>query len=333
MLCEATKMRLEKRPLPDAENTILVHNIAYPSGRTAVRKGTTLKESHLATLRELGRQSVQVAVLDPDDVPENDAATALANALKSDTLAVSRAAGGRINFRATVNGLLEVDAACLLALNMIPGVTLATLAQYSVAGPDQAEQDVATLKIIPYAIPQQDLDRALSIARSPGLFAFRALPADGRVALLLTGEPAVHDKLKSDFEPPIRTRLTRLGAELATIRAVPQTEQAIRDAAASLAGSHNLLIVAGQTSIMDRADITPQALTEAGAEVTAYGAPVEPGNLLALAYFPHTPVMCAPGCARNPAPNIVDLILPRLLLGDRLEQCDMAQFGLGGYLK
>jgi hypothetical protein len=43
--------------------------------------------------------------------------------------------------------------------------------------------------------------------------------------------------------------------------------------------------------------------------------------------------MCAPGCARNPAPNIVDLILPRLLLGDRLEQCDMAQFGLGGYLK
>ena len=79
--------------------------------------------------------------------------------------------------------------------------------------------------------------------------------------------------------------------------------------------------------------MTPLALTEAGAEVTVYGAPVEPGNLLTLAYFPHTPVMCAPGCARNLAPNIVDLILPRLLLGDRLEQHDMAQFGLGGLLK
>ena len=257
-------MKLEKRSLADAENTILVHNIAHPSGRMAVRKGTTLKDAHLATLRNLGHQAVLVAVMEPDDVAENEAAITLAGVLKSDALAVSRAAGGRINFRAIVNGLLEVDADRLLALNIVPGVTLATLPQYSVAGPKQVVRDVATLKIIPYAIPQKDLDRALSIARVPGLLTFRPLPTEACAALLLTGEPAVHNKLKADFEPPIRARLSRLGVELATIRAVPQTEAAIREAAAGLANSHNLLIVAGQTSIMDRGRYDPPGSDRGG---------------------------------------------------------------------
>ena len=59
---------------------------------------------------------------------------------------------------------------------------------------------------------------------------------------------------------------------------------------------------------------------------------MEAGTLLALAYFPGTPVMCAPGCARGLKRNVVDLVLPRLLLGDRLERRDIAALGLGGFL-
>jgi len=42
--------------------------------------------------------------------------------------------------------------------------------------------------------------------------------------------------------------------------------------------------------------------------------------------------MCAPGCARGLKRNVVDLVLPRLLLGDRLERRDIAALGLGGFL-
>ena len=75
-----------------------------------------------------------------------------------------------------------------------------------------------------------------------------------------------------------------------------------------------------------------RALRRAGAEATLSGAPVEPGNLLALAYLPGTPVMCAPGCAKGLKRNVVDLVLPRLLLGDRLERRDIAALALGGFL-
>jgi molybdenum cofactor cytidylyltransferase len=327
-------MKLEERPLAEAEGTTLVHNIAYPSGRAAVRKGTVLAERHLATLRELGHQTVRVAILEADDVPENEAASVLAEAIQTGSMQLGRAATGRINFRVEVDGLLEVDADRLLALNMIPGVTLATRPQHSLAGPNHETDEIATLKIIPYAIPRADLNRALDLARSrPGIIEFRPLPPNRQAALLLTGEPAVHQKLHQDFEPPIRTRLEGLGVTLTRVEAVPLNVDAIREAAARLAVGNDLLIIAGQTSIMDPEDTTPRALKEAGADLTVHGAPVEPGNLLSLAYFPQTPVMCAPGCARSLDKNIVDLILPRLLLGDRLERKDIAQFGLGGLLK
>ena len=66
--------------------------------------------------------------------------------------------------------------------------------------------------------------------------------------------------------------------------------------------------------------------------MTLSGAPVEPGNLLALAYLPGAAVLCAPGCAKGLKRNVVDLVLPRLLLGDRLARQDVAALGLGGFL-
>jgi molybdopterin biosynthesis enzyme len=149
---------------------------------------------------------------------------------------------------------------------------------------------------------------------------------------MLVGDPAVHGKLRDSFEPPTRTRLGRLGSELVAVEGVTQDEDAIAAAATRLARASDLLIVAGQTSVMDEDDTTLRALRQAGAGLTLSGAPVEPGNLLALAYLPDTPVLCAPGCAKGLKRNVMDLVLPRLLLGDRLERRDIAALGLGGFL-
>jgi molybdenum cofactor cytidylyltransferase len=43
--------------------------------------------------------------------------------------------------------------------------------------------------------------------------------------------------------------------------------------------------------------------------------------------------MGAPGCARSPKANIVDILLPRLLAGDRLDQAAMIHMGHGGLLE
>jgi molybdenum cofactor cytidylyltransferase len=326
-------MRLEERAVSAAEGTILVHNVADATGRRVLKKGTRLTEEHLSRLAELGHSRVMVAILEGDDVLEDEAAVALAQALRTDQLRLTRVTGGRVNLVAEVDGLLEVDPDRLLELNMLPGITLATIPPQAMVGPNQTTAQVATLKIIPYAVPRHYLDRALALARPrPGILEVRPLPPGRRVAMLLTGEPAAHDKVHADFLPPTRTRLERLDAALVAVEAVPQEAAAIREAAARLAADADLLIIAGQTSIMDEDDTTLRALREAGAQVVVYGAPVEPGNLLALAYFPRTPVLCAPGCARGLNYNVVDIILPRLLLGDRMDPRDIAALGLGGLL-
>ncbi|MER3515328.1 MAG: molybdopterin biosynthesis protein, partial [Chloroflexota bacterium] len=59
--------------LDQAEGKILGHNIAGLDGRRALRKGKPLTAADIATLREIGRQMVYVAELDPDDVDEDRA--------------------------------------------------------------------------------------------------------------------------------------------------------------------------------------------------------------------------------------------------------------------
>jgi molybdenum cofactor cytidylyltransferase len=326
-------MRLEERTISEAVGTILVHNVADADGRRMLKKGTHLTAEHLGRLAELGHERLMVAVPEADDVLEDEAALTLAQALRTGQLRLSRVTSGRVNLVAEVDGLLEVDAERLLKLNMLPGFTLATVSPGSLVGPNQKTAQAATLKIVPYAVPGRELERALALASPwPGIIEVRPLPPGRRAAMLLTGQPIAHDKVQADFVPPTRSRLERLGAELVMIEAVSQETSVIREAAARLAGGVDLLIIAGQTSIMDEDDITLRALRQAGAEVVAYGAPVEPGNLLALAYFPNTPVLCAPGCARGLGHNVVDILLPRLLLGDRLERVDIAALGLGGLL-
>mgnify|MGYP001824845895 FL=1 len=326
-------MRFEELALADAAGAILLRNVADAGGKRILKKGVVLTVEHAARLSDAGCATVEVAILEADDVHEDEAAHALAEAMQTDQLNLALSAGGRVNLRATTDGLLEVDAGRLLEFNMLPGIALATRRRHMVVGPNQVTDNVATMKIVPYAIHRSDLDRALALASArPGIIEVRAFQLGSRAALLVVGEPVVHDKLRRSFEPPTRTRLEGLGATLAIVEGVEHDEGAIAAAVSRLAESVDLIIIAGQTSVMNQEDSTLRGLRRAGAEATLSGAPVEPGNLLALAYLSGTPVLCAPGCARGLRRNVVDLVLPRLLLGDRLDRREIAALGLGGFL-
>jgi molybdenum cofactor cytidylyltransferase len=326
-------MRFEELAVWDAEGSILLRNVADANGKRILKKGIVLTMEHTARLLEMGSATVEVAILEEDDVHEDEAARTLAGAMQTGELDLALSAGGRVNLRAVTDGLLVVDADRLLELNSLPGIALATRRQHAVVGPNQDTDNVATLKIVPYAIPRRALDRALALVSvRPGVIEVRAFQPGRRAALLLVGEPAVHEKLRESFELPTRTRLEGLRAELAVVEGVEQEEEAIARAAVRLAEDVDLIIIAGQTSVMNEEDSTLRALRRAGAETTLSGAPVEPGNLLALAHLPGTPVLCAPGCARGLRRNVMDLVLPRLLLGDRLGRREIAALGLGGFL-
>lgn len=326
-------MKIRTLPVEDSPGHLLVHNVADGDGRKLLKKGSTLSLEDVATLRGAGYDRVDVAMLDEGDVHEDQAAARIAAALVDGAarrglpLRATRAVGGRVNLHVDEPSVLYVNPEQLAGLNLLPGVALATRPRYSVLGADRSQ--LATLKVIPYALPAATVAAAEALAAD--LLHLAPLPP-ARIALLVTAEAGAAARLQQQFERPTGARLTALGSTLATVETVAPDEATIAAAADRLLASHDALVIGGQTSIMDPGDTTPRALARLGAEVALHGAPVEPGNLLALAYRDAQWILCAPGCARSPAPNVVDLVLPRLLAGERLGPGEIAEMGLGGLL-
>ena len=75
------------------------------------------------------------------------------------------------------------------------------------------------------------------------------------------------------------------------------------------------------------------ALRAAGGEVTRFGMPVDPGNLLFIGRLQGAEVIGLPGCARSMALNGADWVLSRLACGLAVTSADIAGMGVGGLLK
>jgi molybdenum cofactor cytidylyltransferase len=328
-------MKFGPIPLDQAQGKILGHNIAGPDGRRLFRKGKPLTAEDIQRLRRLGRASVYVAEVEPGDVDENTAAARLAKAVMGDGLRLSGPSNGRANLFATYPGVLRVDAARLARMNGRPGITLATLVGHSAV---RRGKMVATVKIMPYAVPEEHVSLLENVALHDGPIISVSPFQYQKAGLILSGSPSARERIVHSFESALQQRLAALDAAIARVDFMPLEDEQGEVELAKIIRQHlddgiELIILAGETAIMDRYDLAPRAVEQAGGEVTCYGVPVDPGNLLMLAYHGPVPIMGAPGCARSPKTNIVDLLLPRLLAGDRLDQTAMIHMGHGGLLE
>ncbi len=327
-------MRLETLPLDAAVGHILCHNLADAQGRKAFAKGRLVRPEDLPRLAELGLRELRVAVLEPGDVHEDEAAGRLAAAIAGDGVAASPPHAGRVNLRAAVAGPLVVDVPALLAINDLDGLAVATLPAHSLARPGR---ELATIKVIPFAVPEEDLRRAEEAGRAAG-GVLRVRPITlSRVGVVLVSSPAARLRVERGVYPAIEGRVSELGGEVFARHTVALDERAVARAVADLAGAGaELVIIAGETSVMDLDDVTPRGIRLAGGRVEHYGAPVEPGNLLLMAYLDRPagplPILGAPGCVRSRDANIVDLLLPRLMAGERIVRRDIVALGHGGLL-
>ncbi|RFC64881.1 MULTISPECIES: NTP transferase domain-containing protein [Mesorhizobium] len=310
-----------------AEGTILAHSVAV--GDKMMRKARTLSGEDIAELIAAGVKEVIVARLDPDDINEDTAALMLVEAMRFSGIDAKPPATGRVNLHAQHAGVLVVDEAAIQALNAIdPAVTIATLAQHA---PVETGRMVATVKIIPYAVPRDILDRALRAIRTTDIFAvhpYRSMTV-GLVQTTLPGvKPSVLDKTVRVTE----TRLARSGSVLSSEQRVSHEAAAVADALRKANRANDMMLVFGASAVSDFDDVIPAAIRAAGGTVTRTGMPVDPGNLLVLGHLDGKPVIGAPGCARSPKENGFDWVLDRTLAGIELNDTDIARMGVGGLL-
>ncbi len=323
-------MQLKDLAIDRAVGSILVHNVFGPDGHKALLKGRLLTADDIARLRSLGKDTVYVGVLETDDVREDEAAAQLAQLVIGDGIDLSKPSGGRVNLYAKQQGFLRVNRVSLGRVNGLNGVTLATIRRYAPVTPKKM---VATLKTVGLALPGKMIRATDAIVHQEGRVLQVAPVANQHVAIILTGSENGRARVQETFSPPIRARVDELGTQVVSEDFVAEEEEAIANAIlkAEQAGAE-LIIIAGETSIMDTNDITPRGIQRAGGKIELYGAPVEPGNLLLLAYHDGKPIIGAPGCVKSRETNVVDLILPALLAGDRVTRGDVIAFAEGGLL-
>ena len=320
-------MDFGRRPLAGAEGALLAHSLA--AGKLRFKKGHRLSAADIDALRAAGVEDAILAVLGPDDVPENEAALTLARALAGDNLRAGNAGTGRCNLYPDRAGLLVVDAEAVNAFNAADeAITLSTVAAFEPVAPGHI---AATVKIIPFAAPRRSVERCLAIARASVLRVapFRAL----RVALVQTKLPGLKPALIKKTVEVTRAKLTEMGAELIAETACDHTEAGVAAAIDAVKAGADVVLVLGASAIVDRRDVVPAAIEALGGTLVHFGMPVDPGNLTLLARLGATHVIGLPGSARSPRLHGSDYVLLRIAAGLDVTSADIARMGVGGLLK
>jgi molybdenum cofactor cytidylyltransferase len=328
-------MKFGAVPLSTALGAVLAHSVRLPDG--TLRKGGQLGEAEIARLRAAQVQSVVVAQLESGDIPEDTAAQRVVLALAGDGLEIGTATTGRVNLYAGADGILSIDAARVHAANLIhEGLTIATLLPDTVASTGQM---VATIKIIPYAVPSAALEAVLAVLHG-SVAALRLCPwRSTDVGLVLTRTPETRASVLAKMRQSVLKRLEPLGAHLASEQVVAHDEPSVTAALRKQLLASDvpaLLLVSGAAATVDRADVVPAAIVAAGGRVIHAGMPVDPGNLLVLGEIPAgralVPVVGIPTCARSPKLNGFDFVLRRLVAGVGVSSADIMAMGVGGLL-
>jgi molybdenum cofactor cytidylyltransferase len=311
--------------IEDAEGAILAHSMRV--GDLRLSKGITISQAQIAALREAGITQITAAQLGNDDVDENSAAAEIGAALLSDGFHASDPAAGRVNLIAYQAGILMLAPRAINQMNSVDeALTIATL-------PNHARVDkgalLATVKVIPYAAKRVSINKVISKSNKQ---TFQLHPFVSQIIdLILTRTDGFKESLMAKGQKIIADRIAPLGLSLQNcVHVAHETDEiasAIRESKA------DIVLILGASATSDRQDVIPAAIEMANGQITRFGMPVDPGNLLVIGHRKTAQIVGLPGCARAPSLNGVDWVLERLAAKISVGHDDIAHMGVGGLLK
>jgi|GEM_PF-100265 len=344
--CAGVGQRLRKSGLPQADlpaldrisfgefpcetaiGLTLAHSLVF--GERKLIKGHVLTVDDVEHLKLAGIKHVTGARLQPDELSEDDSAASVAALLAGKNVEPRKPYTGRCNLHAGTRGVVVIDADCVQRVNRIDeAITVGTLPPWSVVRKGQV---IATVKIIPLGVSRRLVEACRLAIDVPPLAVAELLPH--RAALISSELPGTKENAFAHATASTRQRLEALGSRLALeVRCqhrIDFLEDALRQ---SLAAGCDLILLFGATTTKDRNDVAPAAIVAAGGRIERMGMPVEPGNMLTLAYIGTVPVIVLPGCARSQRLNGLDWVLRRLLAKLPLHTDDIAAMGVGGLIR
>ncbi len=323
--------------LQDAVGLVLAHDITEVV--PGVRKGPAFKKGHvvgpkdLEHLARLGKQHLYVLAIAPGQMHENDAVELMARALCGPGVQpAGPPAEGKITLIASQDGLFDLDLARLLEFNMVDQVMCATIHRHTVV---KKGTPLAGTRPIPLVIARDLVERACAVAsREGGLL--RVLPLKPLTAgVVVTGNEVASGLIEDRFAPIVTGKIEALGGRVAEVRFCPDDRLAVAMAIRGLVqdGAEIIITTAGMS--VDPDDVTRLAIADAGGRDLLYGTPVLPGAMFLVGTLDgpagEVPILGVPACALFHAVTVLDLVLPRVLAGERFTRPKIAALAHGGF--
>jgi hypothetical protein len=274
-------------PVSEAVGTVLSHDITEIrpgefKGR-AFKKGHIIRKEDIEHLQRLGKENLFILEIKKDEMHENDAACAIANALAGEGVELGGdPSEGKINLVAGKDGLLKINRDALLQFNMLGELMCATVHNNSMVRKGQL---IAGTRAIPLVVKKLIVNEAVKIAeRTKGILSVKEIRKP-KTGIVITGNEVFYGKIKDAFEPVIRKKIKCLEGEVIGVYFAPDDAKFIEERIRELiAGGADLIITTGGMSV-DPDDVTRFAIRNLGIEEIFYGSPVLPGSMFLVSYI------------------------------------------------
>lgn len=320
----------------DAVGAVLCHDITQiiPGVKKGpvFKKGHIIREEDIPVLLSCGKENLYVWERREGILHEDEAAGILKNICigSSEKFTYSEPSEGKIEVRAAERGLLKIRRDALNRVNSLGEMMIA-----SVHGdfPVKAGEKIAATRIIPLVIEQDKMTAAENAAGNEPIFSLLLL-YHKNIGIVTTGSEIFKGLIKDAFGPVLREKLSEYDTTvIGQIFTGDDTEMIVSAIEEHIRNNADIVIVSGGMSV-DPDDRTPGAIKATGADIVSYGAPILPGAMFLLAYLERNgktiPVMGLPGCVMYARRTVFDLILPRVMAGERLTKDDISIYGEGG---
>lgn len=315
----------------DAVGHILCHDLTQiipgEVKHTVFRKGHIVREEDIPVLKSIGKEHLYVWEKTEGMLHENEAAEILYDLCKNDYMKPSEIKEGKIDIIAEIDGLLKIDRERLYAVNKMGDMMIAT--QHSNT-PIKKGEKIAGTRVIPLVIEEERMNKAKEVAVGAPILTL--LPYIKKTAVVVTtGSEVFKGRIEDKFGPVVKSKLEEYGVKVLYQTIVDDKQEDIVAAIKKgIEDGAEMVFCTGGMSV-DPDDKTPGAIKATGAEIISYGAPVLPGAMFLISYYNgEIPVCGLPGCVMYDKRTVFDLVLPRLLAGEKLTFEDVAAYGEGG---
>ncbi|MGB3211994.1 MAG: molybdopterin-binding protein [Desulforhopalus sp.] len=323
---------LKSVPVEKSVGMVLPHDITEIV--KDVKKGVAFKKGHIIRLQDveylkkLGKDNIYVIALTASEVHENEAASLLAHSLAGQGVVfLDKPEEGKIALKAGLSGLLRINKESLYQFNMLGEVMCATLHDNT---PVEKGETVAATRLIPLVAKRKLITQAEKIARASAPIV-EVLPLmKMKIGLVITGNEVFYGRIEDRFEEVLRSKAHELGSEIMLVKRAPDNKSDIaREICACIDQGAELIVTSGGMSV-DPDDVTREGILEAGATDVVYGTPVLPGAMFLSGTIGSVPVLGLPACGMYHKITVFDLVLPRIMTGQKIGRKEFAELGHGG---